>query len=48
MKLGFVSAILSDLDFDGVLSFAREANFPLVEAMCWPFGKAERRYAGVG
>lgn len=47
MKLGFNSAILPDLDLAGVLSFAREADFPVVELMCWPVGKAERRYAGV-
>ena len=47
MKLGFVSAILADLDLDGVLSFARAEGFSLVEAMCWPVGRAERRYAGV-
>jgi sugar phosphate isomerase/epimerase len=47
MKLGFVSAILADLDFDAVLGFARQAGFPVLEAMCWPVGKAERRYAGV-
>jgi sugar phosphate isomerase/epimerase len=47
MKLGFVSAILPDLDLEGVLAFARDAGFETVEAMCWPVGKAERRYAGV-
>jgi sugar phosphate isomerase/epimerase len=47
MKLGFVSAILPDLDLEGVLAFARDAGFETVEVMCWPFGKAERRYAGV-
>lgn len=47
MKLGFVSAILADLSLDDVLAFAAAENFPLVEAMCWPVGKAERRYAGV-
>ena len=47
MKLGFVSAILPDLDLEGVLAFAREAGFTTVEVMCWPAGKAERRYAGV-
>lgn len=47
MKLGFVSAILPDLDLDGVLAFAREAGFSVVEPMCWPAGRAERRYAGV-
>lgn len=47
MKLGFVSAIFPDLDLEGVLAFAREAGFQTVELMCWPVGKAERRYAGV-
>jgi sugar phosphate isomerase/epimerase len=47
MKIGFVSAILSDLTLDQVLAFAAEAEFSSVEVMCWPPGKAERRYAGV-
>lgn len=47
MKLGFVSAILPDLSLDEVLAFAKSAGFHTVEAMCWPKGKAERRYAGV-
>jgi sugar phosphate isomerase/epimerase len=47
MRLGFVSAILPELDLGGVLAFAREAGFTAVEAMCWPVGGAERRYAGV-
>jgi len=47
ITLGFVSAILPDLDLDGVLSFAGEHGFGAVEVMCWPVGKAERRYAGV-
>jgi sugar phosphate isomerase/epimerase len=47
MKLGFVSAILPDLDLDHVLAFARESGFDTVEPMCWPVGRAERRYAGV-
>jgi len=47
MRLGFVSAILPELDLGGVLAFAREAGFATVEAMCWPVGRAERRYAGV-
>jgi sugar phosphate isomerase/epimerase len=47
MKLGFVSAILPDLDLEAVLAFARDSGFETVEAMCWPVGKAERRYAGV-
>lgn len=47
MKLGFVSAILPDLELEEVLSFASEVGYDCVELMCWPKGKAERRYAGV-
>jgi len=47
MKLGFVSAILSDLNLKQVLTFAAEEGFDCVEIMCWPKGKATRRYAGV-
>lgn len=47
MKLGFVSAILPELSLDELLAFAREERFACVEAMCWPVGKAERKYAGV-
>ena len=47
MKLGFASAILPDLSLEEVAGFAAEAGFSCVELMCWPVGKAERRYAGV-
>src|SRR4030095_2139787 len=47
MKLGFVSAILSDLPFESLLAFARTEGFSCIEAMCWPVGKAERKFAGV-
>ncbi|MDP6040202.1 MAG: TIM barrel protein, partial [Candidatus Latescibacteria bacterium] len=47
MTLGFVSAILPDLSLDEVLGFASSEGFSCVELMCWPMGKAERRYAGV-
>ena len=47
MKLGFVSAILPDLTLEQVLAFARDEGYARVEAMCWPAGKAERRFAGV-
>lgn len=46
-KLGFMSAILHDLSFGKVLSFANKNQFSAVEIMCWPAGKAERRYAGI-
>ncbi len=47
MQLGFVSAILPDLALEEVVSFARASDYECVELMCWPAGKAERRYAGV-
>lgn len=47
MKLGFVTAILPDWSFEEVLKFASAEGFECVEVMCWPVGKAERRYAGV-
>lgn len=47
MKLGFVSAILPELSLDEVLAFARQQGFACVEAMCWPVGKADRKFAGV-
>lgn len=47
MKLGFVSAILPELTLKEVVSFASAEGFECVELMCWPRGKAERRYAGV-
>ena len=46
MKLGFVSAILDELSFEEVIDFASENGLECVEVMCWPKGKAERRYAG--
>lgn len=47
MQLGFVSAILPDVSFEQVLKFAAETGYDCVEIMCWPPGKADRRYAGV-
>jgi len=47
MKLGFVSSILSDFNFEEVIDYASENGFECVEMACWPKGKAERRYAGV-
>jgi sugar phosphate isomerase/epimerase len=47
MKLGFVTAILPELSLEEVLSFARHENLPVIEVMCWPVGRAERKYAGV-
>jgi sugar phosphate isomerase/epimerase len=47
MKLGFVSAILPELSLDEVLAFAAAHQFATVEAMCWPVGRADRKFAGV-
>ncbi len=45
--LGFVSAIFAEKCFEEVIDFAAANGFQCVELMCWPKGKAERRYAGV-
>jgi sugar phosphate isomerase/epimerase len=47
MQLGFVSAILPEVPLEDVFSTAVELGYDCVELMCWPRGKAERRYAGV-
>lgn len=47
MLLGFVSAILPELTLEENLAFAAEVGYDCIEVMCWPPGKAERRYAGV-
>jgi sugar phosphate isomerase/epimerase len=47
MQLGFVSAILPDLAFEEVLTFAGSTGYDCLEVMCWPKGAADRRYAGV-
>jgi sugar phosphate isomerase/epimerase len=47
LDLGFVSAILAESTFDQVVEFASKEKFKCVEMMCWPKGKAERRYAGI-
>jgi sugar phosphate isomerase/epimerase len=47
MQLGFVSAIFAEQSLEEVLAFARETGYTCVEVMCWPPGKADRRYAGV-
>ena len=47
MQLGFVSAILPDLSLAEVAAVAKEEGYECIELMCWPPGKADRRYAGV-
>lgn len=46
-KLGFVSAIVPELSAEEILSLASDLCYDCVEFMCWPKGKAARRYAGV-
>ena len=47
MQLGFVSAILPELSLEDIFETAAFTDYGCVELMCWPKGKAERRYAGV-
>ena len=47
MQLGFVSAILPELTLHEVVDTASDLGYDCVELMCWPRGRAERRYAGV-
>ena len=47
MQLGFVSAVVGDLTLEEVFALAADEGFGCVELMCWPPGKADRRYAGV-
>ena len=47
LDLGFVSAILAEEPFEKVIDFAADHEFKCVEIMCWPVGRAERRYGGV-
>lgn len=47
LKLGFVTAILPELTLEEIAEFAAQNGYSCIEVMCWPKGKAERRYAGV-
>jgi sugar phosphate isomerase/epimerase len=47
MKLGFASAILPELTLEEVFECAASIGYKCVEVMCWPIGKAERKYAGL-
>ena len=47
MQLGFVSAVLGDLDFDGVLATAARLGFDCVEAMCWPPDGPDKKFGSV-
>lgn len=47
MKLGLMTAILEELNFEEVLDFSKKNNIECLEVACWPVEKASRRYAGV-
>jgi sugar phosphate isomerase/epimerase len=47
MQLGFVSAIVPGLPLEEVFGLAKSIGYSCVEVMCWPVGRADRRYAGV-
>jgi len=47
MQLGFLSAIVPELTLEEVFALGHATGYTCVELMCWPPGKADRRYAGV-
>lgn len=47
MKLGALSAILGEQDFESMIDTIATMGYRSVEAACWPKEKAERRYAGI-
>lgn len=47
MKLGIVSAIFDQSNFEEMIDIVSDTDLECVEVACWPKGKAERRYAGV-
>ncbi len=47
MKLGFVTSILEDWNYEDMMDTASSLGFQCVEVACWPGGgDSERRYAG--
>ncbi len=47
MKLGIASAALPQLSLEELAAWSAANQFEVLELMCWPVSKAERRYAGV-
>jgi sugar phosphate isomerase/epimerase len=47
MKLGFLTAALSDNTLEQAAKWGAESGFQAIEIACWPLEKAARRYAGV-
>ena len=46
MKVGLLTSILEQWDFEEVVDIASKIGFESLEVACWPIGDAERRYAG--
>ncbi|HHV11058.1 MAG TPA: sugar phosphate isomerase/epimerase [Clostridiales bacterium] len=47
MKLGFITSILDNRNFEEVIDVAASIGYECIEVACWPKEKATRRYAGV-
>ncbi len=47
MQLGFLTAILPELDLEKVLRIAADIGYECLEVCCWPPSQAERRYSGI-
>ena len=47
MKLGFFTAALPNNTLEQVAKWGAESGFQAIEIACWPFERANRRYAGV-
>lgn len=47
MKFGLLTSILDGWSFEEAVDIAAQQGFQCLEVACWPFGTAERRYAGV-
>ncbi len=47
MKLGLVTAILDQYNYESMIDTLCQLGFACAEVACWPAGGAERRYAGV-
>mgnify|MGYP002547482932 CR=1 FL=1 len=41
MKLGFVSAILDQSNYEEMMDIAQELGFQCVEVACWPQGRED-------
>lgn len=47
MKIGLITSILDNMNYEQMMDMAADMGFACVEVACWPSGQAERRYAGV-